>query len=264
VFHQTNERLPAGIRNLLIATIGIYIIQILPVFGPWLFIWGALKPSMVLYKAQIWRLVTYLFLHDQYSIWHMMFNMLALWMFGVEIEQRWGTRRFVTFYFLTGIGSGMVSLLLVRWGDVPVIGASGAILGLLTVYAYYFPDRKVLLFFIFPVPVRAAVVIFGVISLFGAVQSIGGIAHLTHLGGILIAILYLKYYNQITSWWIHQQALKAEKIMRHRAEQKHRRDQYIEGVIDPLLKKISEQGMESLTKDEKNTLEHFSKISRNS
>ncbi len=255
----SNSRLPIGIRNLLIATIVVYIFQILPRIGILSEVFGALKPSWVLQKGQIWRLVTYMFLHDSMLPWHLLFNMLALWMFGVELEHKWGTRRFVLFYFIGGIGSGLVSLLLIMVNDTLIIGASGAVLAILTAYAYYFPDRRILLFFLFPVPVRVAVIIFGAISVLGAMQSSGGIAHLTHLGGIIVAIIYLRYYNQVIALWSHQRAAKAEKVMRHRAEKKIQKDQYVEEVIDPILKKISEEGMDALSKEEKKTLEDFSK-----
>ncbi len=250
--------LPKGIRALLIINVGIYILQVLPRIGMWCFVLGALKPSLVFPGAQIWRLCTYMFLHNSMSPWHIIFNMLALWMFGVELEQMWGTKRFVYFYFLGGIGSALVSLLMIKLGDPYIIGASGAILAILTVYAYHFPERRILIFFLFPVPVRIAVILFGAISLLGAWQSTGGIAHLTHLGGIIVAILYLRYYNKVTAWDTHRRAVKAERTMRHCAETKIQKDRYFEEVIDPILKKISEQGMSSLTDKEKKELKRVS------
>ena len=113
--------------------------------------------------------------------------MLALWMFGVELEELWGSKRFTIFYLLCGAGSGLLSIFL--W-NTSIIGALGAILGLLTVYACYFPDRTISMFFIFPMPVKFAVIIIGAISLWGASTGAGGIAHLMHLGGILIGLLY--------------------------------------------------------------------------
>lgn len=253
MYLESSNRLPGGIRNLLIATVSVYVLQVLPYIQDYVLSFGALVPSLAL-KGQVWRLVSYMFLHSPQSAWHILFNMLALWMFGVEIEQMWGTRRFVWFYFIAGAGSGVVSLFLVFTGDIPVIGASGAILGILTVYAYYFPHRKLLLFFLFPVSTRVAVIIFGAISIFGAVQNTGGIAHLTHLGGIIVALVYLKYYNQVIQYVYHREALHAEKKMRQLAQQKMRNDRYFEEVIDPILKKISTQGIDSLSQQERNIL----------
>ena len=240
MYAGSNLRLTTGIRFLLIATVGIYVFQIIPHIGIWAIVFGGLKPSYVLH-GHLWRLVAYMFLHDSMTPWHILFNMLALWMFGVEIEQMWGTKRFVIFYFIAGIGSGLISLLLVLWGDPLIIGASGAVLAVLTVYAYYFPHRQILLFFLFPVPVRIAVIIFGAISLLGAVQSTGGIAHLTHLGGIIVAIVYLRYYNQVISLLAHIQAVRAEKKMRRRAETKIQKDRSFETIIDPVMYAIIHQ-----------------------
>jgi membrane associated rhomboid family serine protease len=229
----------------------------IPVFGVWLIYIGALKPSLVFPGGQIWRLGTYIFLHG--GVLHVLFNMIGLWMFGVELENMWGTRRFVYFYFITGIGSGILSLFMVFLGDNPIIGASGAIYAILATYAFYYPNRQVLLFFIIPVPVWLIVLLMIFISLAGFLQMAGGISHITHLGGIIIAYLNLRYYDKIVAWNIHRNALKAEKTMRINAEKKIQKDRYFEEVIDPILKKISEHGMDSLTKEEKRKLDDASK-----
>jgi hypothetical protein len=185
--------------------------------------------------------------------------MLALWMFGVEIEELWGTKRFVIFYFIAGVGSGLFSVL--QWNAF-IIGASGAVLALLTVYAFYFPGRTILMFFVFPLPVRFAVVIIGIMSLMGASSGAGGIAYLTHLGGIAVALLYIKYYDSVIHW-MEKSSLPKEKkptILQFRARnEKKEKPRYFEDVIDPILKKISEKGMDSLTPEERKKLDEVSK-----
>ncbi len=250
-------RTSKAVLYLIIISLSIFVLQQIPVFGEWLEQVGALKPSLVLPGGQIWRLVIYLFLHG--GVLHVLFNMIGLWMFGVELENMWGTKRFVYFYFIAGVGSGILSLFMIFFGDYPIIGASGAIYAILVTYAYYFPNRKVLLFFIIPVPVWLIVLLFIFISLAGFLQMAGGISHITHLGGVLIAFLYLRYYDHVIAWNIHKRALKAEKTMRRNAENKIRKDRYFEEVIDPILKKISEHGMDSLTKEEKRKLDDVSK-----
>lgn len=245
---------PPGLKAILIATIGIFVLQILLQGSGIMIQYGALVSRLVYAHGQIWRLVTYMFLHGM-GPWHILFNMLALWMFGVELEQMWGTRRFVTFYFIGGIGAGMLSF--ITW-NIPIIGASGAVLAVLTVYAYYFPHRQVLMFFIFPVSVRVAVLIIGAISVLGSMQSLGGIAHLTHLGGIIVALIYLKTYEPVMRWWQEREEKKNERDMRSRVEQQASKERYFEEVIDPILKKISEKGMDSLTKEEKKKLSQAS------
>ncbi len=258
MLYRESIHLPTGIKYLLIATFGIYLLQVIPGLGQWLTIFGALKPSLVFPGGQIWRLATYMFLHS-YSPFHVLFNMFGLWMFGTELENMWGTKRFIQFYFITGIGSGILSLFSIYFGDIPIVGASGAIYAILVVYAFFFPNRQVLLFFIIPMPIWLLVAGLIFLSLVGTLQMAGGISHITHLGGIVVAFLYLRYYDRVIAWNIHRKALKAEKTMRVNAEKKMQKDRYFEEVIDPILKKISDQGMDSLTKEEKKILKDVSK-----
>jgi membrane associated rhomboid family serine protease len=148
-------------------------------------------PALFWQKAFIWQPLTYLFLHG--GFFHIFLNMFTLWMFGGDLERLWGTRRFLGYYFFTGIGAGLLTVLLTPHGYVPTIGASGAIYGLLLAYALYFPERRILLYFLFPIPVRVFVFIIGAMALINSMtQSGGGIAHAAHLGGLLFGWLYLR------------------------------------------------------------------------
>jgi membrane associated rhomboid family serine protease len=157
-----------------------------------------LIPYEVFRGLEVWRLGTYMFLHA--GVWHLVFNMLALWMFGTELERIWGTRYFLKFYFVTGVGAAALTALfsLLPFGFAEmvyrsnVIGASGAIYGLLLAFALYFPDRPILMSFLFPVPAKYFVMIVGAIELFSSLNAQSGIANATHLGGILVAYLFLK------------------------------------------------------------------------
>ena len=157
-----------------------------------------LVPELVLHKFWVWQLATYMFLHG--GIFHIVFNMLALWMFGAELERIWGTRDFLKFYFVTGIGAGALTVL---FSTLPfsfaqqvqhsiVIGASGAIYGLLLAYALYFPDRPIYMYFVFPIPAKVFVAIMGAIAFFSSLSETGGTANATHLGGLIVGYLYLK------------------------------------------------------------------------
>jgi membrane associated rhomboid family serine protease len=156
-----------------------------------------LHPALVVHSFWIWQLATYMFLHG--GVFHIVFNMLALWMFGAELERTWGTRYFLKFYFVTGIGAAVLTVLLslLPFGfarqlqDVNIIGASGAIYGLLLAYAIYFPERPILLI-VFWVPARLCVTILGAIAVFASLTEAGGVANATHLGGLLVGYLYLK------------------------------------------------------------------------
>jgi membrane associated rhomboid family serine protease len=253
--------LPKGLRILLIATVVAWLLELLPSIGPLFLDIGELVPFKAIAHLQIWRFVSYLFLHDPHSPFHLLFNMLALWMFGIELEEQWGARRFVNFYFLSGSLSGLCSVL---WWHSPVIGASGAILALLTVYAMYFPQRTILLFFVFPVPVRMAVVLIGAISLWGAWTGGSGIAYLTHLGGIAVGFLYYKYYSNVARWWGNRKTPAANdrptilefkrKDARSGVSTVEKNTPTEEAEIDRILEKISRQGMDSLTEKERKKL----------
>jgi membrane associated rhomboid family serine protease len=156
-----------------------------------------LKPAAVLGELQIWRLASYMFLHAGFM--HILFNMLALWMFGTELEHRWGTRYFLKFYFVTGVGAGILTVLFsllpfefaAQLYPAIIIGASGAIYGLLLAYAFYFPDRLIY-YIVFPIPAKYFVLLMGAIALSGSMGGSGGVANATHLGGLLVAYLLLK------------------------------------------------------------------------
>ena len=157
-----------------------------------------LRPARVVGSFWVWGLATYMFLHA--GFFHIIFNMLALWMFGTELEHRWGTRYFLKFYAVTGIGAGaltlLVSLLPFGFGRqlwyANIIGASGAIYGLLLAYAVYFPDRQIYMYFVFPIPSRVFVLIIGAIAFLSTLGDAGGTANAAHLGGLLVGYLYLK------------------------------------------------------------------------
>src|SRR6266436_3357326 len=154
--------LPAGVKWLLIANVGMFLLYyLIPPLAQHLLMLS-LVPVMVLKHFFIWQLVTYMFLHG--GIEHILFNMLALWMFGMTLEQDWGTRRFLKYYFLCGIGAGIcdvaVNAIIGNWGT-HTIGASGAIFGLLLAFGVLYPDVTVLFFFIFPMKAKYMVMIVG-------------------------------------------------------------------------------------------------------
>jgi membrane associated rhomboid family serine protease len=148
-----------------------------------------LIPLLVWKKYFLWQLFTYIFLHGGFS--HIFFNLLALWMFGGELESYWGSKKFLFYFFLCGIGAGIFTVL---FSSYPVIGASGAIYGILLAYGWLFPNRPILIYFLFPIPAKYMVIIFGLIELFSSSSGTGGgIAHLTHLGGLVFGFFYMAY-----------------------------------------------------------------------
>src|SRR5262245_12907064 len=192
---------PGPVSSALKALIGANVLMFLAVtFMPSLTPLLGLVPARVTRQLYVWQLVTYMFMHG--GIFHIVFNMLALWMFGAELERMWGTRYFLKFYFVSGVGAAILTVLfsLLPFGfarqlqDVNIIGASGAIYGLLLAYAIYFPERPILLI-VFWVPARLCVTILGAIAVFASLSEAGGVANATHLGGLLVGYLYLKGSN---------------------------------------------------------------------
>jgi membrane associated rhomboid family serine protease len=160
-----------------------------------------LIPQAVIEHGRVWQLATYLFLHSPTSITHILFNMLAVWMFGVDLERRWGARGFLTYYFVTGVGAGVCTVLIACLPfagaessyHAVTIGASGAVYGLLIAWGLLFPTRRILFMFLFPVSARVFVVLMGAVALYLALTATdNGVANVAHLSGLLIGWLYLK------------------------------------------------------------------------
>ena len=188
-----NIGMTPGVKLLLIVNIAAFLgSMFVPVLGDWF----ALTPVAVVHGA-LWQLFTYQFLHA--GIGHIFFNMLTLWMFGVAIEGAWGQRRFLRYYLVCGTGAGVCIVLMAYLLPglsnplVPTVGASGAIFGLLLAFGIMYPNAPILLFLLFPMPAKYAVMIFGAIEFFGFVSGGSGVSHVAHLGGLLVGYLYLQH-----------------------------------------------------------------------
>ena len=178
------------VKYLVITCVLVFLLQKISPDHEMVRIFG-LTPDLVLRKLRIWQLVTYLFLHGNF--WHIFFNMFALWMFGCELERYWSREKFLKFFLVTGIGAGVLSVLFNPLSQVPTVGASGAVYGILMAYGMMFPERLVYLYFLFPVKVKYFVAVLGAIAFLSALGSPGSpIAHMAHLGGMVFAFLYLK------------------------------------------------------------------------
>jgi membrane associated rhomboid family serine protease len=197
-----------AVRAIIYANVAVFVVTIflsdfvVGTFG--------LSPRSVVMGLRVWELVTYLFVHSPTQITHILFNMLAVWMFGVDLERRWGTRAFAKYYFVTGIGAG-VSMILVSFlpfaatraiFDAVTIGASGSVYGLLMAWALIFPHRQILFMLIFPLSARVYVFIMGAIAFSAAIGASGGpVANVAHLGGLLVGFLYLKGPTDLRLEW---------------------------------------------------------------
>src|ERR1700694_1700129 len=188
---------PPGVKWLLISNAAVFIFGffagLLQIDGP--MAWFMLTPVLVVKYVAIWQLATYMFMHA--GLFHILFNMLTLWMFGADLELQWGTRRFLRFYFICGIGAGVCVVLLnyiLPWGNpnTATIGSSGAIFGILMACAMLFPTRTVLFWFVFPIQMKYFVMIFGVLAFLGSFSANSGVSNFAHLVVCLFVYLLVK------------------------------------------------------------------------
>lgn len=184
---------PPAVKNLLIINVLVFLALNTPGIGQFLYQVGALWP-VGSGRFEIWQLVSYMFLHG--GLGHIFFNLFALWMFGQAIENYWGSFRFTVYYFLTGIGAALTQLAVVD-ANVPTLGASGAVYGILLAFGMMFPNRYIVLL-IPPIPIKAKyfVAIFGIIELMnGVLGTQAGVANFAHLGGMVFGYILIKYWG---------------------------------------------------------------------
>jgi membrane associated rhomboid family serine protease len=144
-----------------------------------------ISPQAVMKDWALWQPITYLFVHREF--FHLVLNMLALWWFGADVEAAWGGKKFLRYYLFTGAGAGLVSVFF----NIPTIGASGAIYGLLLAYGMLFPDRILYLYFVVPVKAKYCVVLFGVVELLAILGGgSGGVNNIAHLSGLLFGFAW--------------------------------------------------------------------------
>ena len=224
----------------------------------WFSLFG-LVPALV-WKGHVWQLVTYMFLHG--SFMHILLNMFVLWMFGGQLERQWGQREFLKYYFLTGIGAGLCTVVAHPGSVIPTIGASGAVYGILLAYGLTFPNSIIYLYFLLPIKAKYFVLIFGVIEFITTISPSGDmVAHLAHLGGMIFGLVYLKRTNMVNfgvrklKMYLHRRKMK-QAVKIHQEEQKIREE------VDQLLDKINKIGLENLSKGEKRRLDEASRFLR--
>lgn len=225
-------------------------------YGDVLTFYLGLRPILVVEKFYIWQLFTYMFLHGGFL--HIFLNMYALLIFGIPVEQAWGSRRFLFYYFFTGIGAGITILIInTILGGVnyitPTIGASGAVFGLLLAFGMLFPDAEILIFFIIPMRAKFLVLLYGGIELYSLIASSGQspISHAGHLGGIIFGLLFFLVIRKrgIT---FKSKIIKARlnrELDRHesRTVNEIKRNDLI---LEAILQKVKASGPGSLTDDE--------------
>lgn len=261
VFRGANpfDQLTPAVKNLVIINVAVFLVQL--VFRNMLEMYFGLTPVFVLTKYWIWQIFTYSFLHG--NGWHLFFNMFALWMFGPHIEGAWGTKTFLKYYFLCALGAAVGQFILAP--SSLVIGASGAIYGLLLAFGFLYPDSVIYLFFVFPLRAIQAVFFIALLTLVMALGSGGErIAHFAHLGGMLTGFLYFK----TPQWFRNVRLWRADYRFRNplgrRSGSKKAVTEFVvhDGdeisiEVDRILEKISAKGIDSLTRDEHETMRKY-------
>ena len=240
-----------GIKWLIISCVAIYILKsgadstMIKYFG--------LVPRLALGRFMIWQFVSYLFLHG--GIFHLVFNMLVLWMFGTEIERFWGLKRFLHFYFFCGIVAGVVTALVSYGVNIPIIGASGAIFGVLAAFGLLFPETIIFVFFVFPMKAKHAVLLFAGIELLVVMsERLHGLGSLAHLSGMVAGYVFIRHENLFRRAWNLKRERKRTVVLVHDRERSEKKKKFMQELVDPILDKISREGMDSLTKEEKKIL----------
>jgi membrane associated rhomboid family serine protease len=264
VFNQpfAYRSLPPAVKVLLTATVGVFVAQWVfsLVGGPGLVGFFGLTPARVTGHLWLWQTVTYLFLHG--GPFHLLFNCYMLWALGKVIETQWGTKSFLFYYLLCGVGAAIVNVIVEPHAMTPVIGASGAIYGLLVAFAMMYPNAVFLVMFIVPLKAKHAVIFFALLELmFSASANQSHIANLAHLGGMATGFLYLKshtwrydfrFWRGRVTEWTRTKTAPRPPMQFHE----------LGAEVDRILEKISQKGRASLTRDERNLLERYSRLTK--
>jgi len=225
-----------------------------------------LVPTAVFQHYWLWQPVTYLFLHG--SLFHWLFNMFILWMFGRELETRWGTADFLKYFFVTGLGAALCVLLISPHSTIPTIGSSGSVFGMLVAFAMVFPEAILYLYFVIPVKAWQAAALFAFIEFFAALPGGGaGIARFAHLGGMLTGYLYLRFGGLLSVPWNPFTDLRVwlNKITRPKPKppvELHELTDELAMKVDQILDKILKKGVDSLTSDEKRLMDRYSRLKK--
>ncbi len=233
-----------------------------------------LTPALVAGKGFVWQVFTYMFLHSDISLAHIFFNMYALFIFGIPIEQVWGGRKFLAYYAFTGVGAGITifAINIISQGIgfyIPTIGASGAVFGILLAFGVLYPNAEILLFFFLPIKAKYLVLLYGLLELY--LEVFGGqsnISHLGHLGGLFFGVLYFYVFNRSSITF--KSKLFTAKLGRKTGEYT---DALKSGKIKPddskrqlriaIIRKLRETGFDSLTDDEVQYIRYLSIMHEN-
>lgn len=274
---------PPVIKTLLISNVAVYFL--LGFFGLFKYegipLGAIFNNHLPLYPIgegfEIWQILTYMFLHG--GLMHLFFNMFALWMFGMELENLWGSKKFLLYYLTCGIGAGLSNLFIAPLfaPAAPTVGASGAVYGVLIAFGVLFPDRPIFIFFLLPIRARYFVILYICLELYAGITGTSdGIAHFAHLGGAAVGFAYLlaerkgfsfeKFFPVKKIRIIHDSSNNMSATYREMKisdasyyDINDSNEKIDQARIDEILDKISQNGYQSLTEEEKKILFDASK-----
>lgn len=216
-----------------------------------------LVPAHVWGRGWLWQPVTYLFLHG--GLLHILVNAYMLWALGEPLERRWGRAAFVRFFFLCGVGAGLVNAAVEPRSMHAVIGASGAVYGIMAAFAMIYPDAIFYVMFVFPMRAKHAVLLFAALQVYtGLTVNPSGVATVAHLAGLGVGFLLMKadfWRHSVRDLW----AAGAAWGRRRRANRAAARFHELGAEVDRLLEKISRRGIDSLTAEERRLMDRYSR-----
>ena len=240
-----------AIKILVSINFGIFVLQTISGAESLFFPLFGLVPKLVWSQFMLWQPFTYLFFHG--GVWHVLINMFVLWMFGSELERLWGKVHFLRFYFITGIGAGLITMLFGLDSITPIVGASGAVYGILLAYGLTYPNRTIYLYGIIPIKSLWFIIGIGTIAFISSFDGGSQISHLTHLSGMVIGYFVLKKPVRLNDLWFSIRKRTMEYKVQQQ-EKKFSEQQAIELDIDRILDKIHREGFDSLSEEENDRL----------
>ena len=256
-FSRPTFTIPSGVKLLVIINIVVFILTELSGQRNMLFSSFGLVPNQVWTNFKVWQLFTYLFVHGGFL--HIFFNMFVLWMFGKDLEIQWGKNEFLLFYFTCGIGAGLMTVLFSINSIVPIVGASGAIYGLLVAYGFTYPNRMVYLYGLFPLKVKYMVLGLGVIAFFASLSANqSNVSHITHLSGMIIGVLYIYFILNWKNIKMEYYRLRL-KNLKQKTSAQNDEEVLMKKKVDEILDKLNASGWDSLTEQEEKYLTQASK-----
>jgi membrane associated rhomboid family serine protease len=271
---------PRVCTRLIIVLIGAFVVQcVLLVYGEFDVGRHLALSRAGLLQGKIWQLITFQFLHSAPMPWHVLFNCLGLYFFGRRVEEILGSRRFLGIYFLSGVGGGILQVLLTfipHHPDVPVVGASAGVCGLIAIFCSIHPMEEMQTWiYFFPITIRAHWFLKFLLgfSIFGSLIPFGFTAHGAHLGGLLLGMSYVhggQRWDQVLAWLARPFQFRTRPKTSRLAKNIPWRSEYsksgkphesfVSREVDPILEKISAQGFDSLTEEERKILDAARKM----